>query len=88
MLINLVVIRETIDLHLCSLRQLRNFEDTNPEEVEGERLFQSDMLLSTDQWRALRERKGLASTTYRWPEGSDGFPLVPYVFSNDGKLVH
>ena len=59
--------------------------DTNPREVNGQPVFEGDILLTQEQRRALKERKGQASLSSRWEEGSDGYPLVPYVFSNDCK---
>lgn len=59
--------------------------DTNPKVVDGELVFEGDIVLTDEQWRIIKERKGLASLSSRWPEGSDGFPLVSYVFDNDGE---
>lgn len=59
--------------------------DNNPVVVDGQFIFEGDIVLTEKQWRSVKERKGLASSSYRWPEGSDGFPLVPYVFDTDGK---
>jgi len=60
-----------------------DFELTNPGATqEGEELFQSDVLLSKEQWEAVRERKAINYEGSRWPEGSDGYPLVPYVYSD------
>lgn len=68
--------------------QHRDFLETNPDEVEGERLFEGDILLTPAQRRALNERKALASAYYRWPKDrTDGKPLVPYVFA-DRKYQH
>ncbi|KAK8400468.1 hypothetical protein O3P69_003258 [Scylla paramamosain] len=63
----------------------RDFMDTNPTEVEGEPIFEGDILLTQSQWREIRERKGLNGESSRWPEGSDGYPLVPYLFT-DSRL--
>ncbi|KAK8744901.1 hypothetical protein OTU49_000675 [Cherax quadricarinatus] len=62
---------------------MRDFMETNPEEVEGKTLYQSDMLLSEEQWQSVRERKAMADLVYRWPNGGDGYPIVPYVFDGD-----
>lgn len=64
-----------------------DFLDTNPKTVDGESVFEGDILLSEAQRRALEERKGLISTARRWPAGSDGYPLVPYVFG-DSEFSH
>ncbi|XP_037776257.1 LOW QUALITY PROTEIN: blastula protease 10-like [Penaeus monodon] len=61
------------------------FEETNPDRVEAGELFDKDILLTEAQRRAMVLRKGLASENYRWPEGGDGFPRVPYRFA-DGNV--
>jgi len=61
---------------------VKPFEMTNPSRVAAGELYQSDMLLSDEQWESLRMRKALDSDQMRWSEGSDGFPLVPYVFTD------
>ncbi|XP_042888619.1 blastula protease 10-like isoform X9 [Penaeus japonicus] len=61
----------------------RPFEETNPDRVEAGELFDKDMLLTEAQWRDLALRKGLASERYRWPEGEDGYPRVPYRFMDN-----
>ncbi|KAK3895828.1 hypothetical protein Pcinc_000443 [Petrolisthes cinctipes] len=63
-------------------RQHPDFLDTNPDEVKGERLFEGDILLTPTQRRSLNERKGIAHPYYRWRDGSDGLPLVPYTFGD------
>lgn len=52
--------------------------------MDGLRILEGDILLTENQWRSLLERKGHADTTRRWPEGPDGYPLVPYIIT-DGK---
>ncbi|KAK3889241.1 hypothetical protein Pcinc_006809 [Petrolisthes cinctipes] len=64
------------------LEEHPDFLDTNPDEVEGERLFEGDILLTPTQRRSLNERKGIAHPYYRWRDGSDGLPLVPYTFGD------
>ncbi|KAK4315563.1 hypothetical protein Pmani_013254 [Petrolisthes manimaculis] len=59
-----------------------DFLENNPDEVEGEKLFEGDILLTPTQRRALNERKGIANPYYRWPDGRDGLPLVPYTFGD------
>ena len=66
------------------LFQVPNFIDTNPLEVDGAAVFGGDIVLTEEQWAAVRTRKGLTDLTKRWSEGSDGYPLVPYRFV-DGK---
>jgi len=58
------------------------FENSNPSRVAAGELYQSDMLLTEEQWAALRNRKAIKDVQYRWTEGSDGYPLVPYVFQD------
>ncbi|CAL4144042.1 unnamed protein product, partial [Meganyctiphanes norvegica] len=58
------------------------FEMSNPQRVAAGELYQSDMLLTEEQWDAVRERKAIDDQRYRWTEGSDGYPLVPYVFQD------
>jgi len=58
------------------------FEMSNPSAVAAGELYQSDMLMSEAQWDALRTRKALDNKQMRWTEGSDGYPLVPYVFQD------
>ncbi|XP_069182918.1 blastula protease 10-like [Procambarus clarkii] len=57
----------------------KGFEYSNPDFVAEEPLYQKDMLLTPQQWQALRERKTVANLTTRWPAGPDGSPLVPYI---------
>nr|XP_053627455.1 blastula protease 10-like [Cherax quadricarinatus] len=54
------------------------FEYTNPDFVDGKKLFEKDIMLTPEQWQALRERKAIRNLMYRWPDGPDGYPLVPY----------
>nr|XP_045593034.1 blastula protease 10-like [Procambarus clarkii] len=80
-------------MHKCRISHIRiatpfttslkdkGFEYTNPDIVDGRPLYQKDIMLTPQQWQALRERKAIADLTYRWPAGPDGFPLVPYVTS-------
>ncbi|CAL4063748.1 unnamed protein product [Meganyctiphanes norvegica] len=58
------------------------FENSNPSRVAAGELYQSDMLLTEEQWAALRNRKAIKDVQYRWTEGSDGYPFVPYVFQD------
>ncbi|CAL4068457.1 unnamed protein product, partial [Meganyctiphanes norvegica] len=60
----------------------QNFEDTNPAKVGDKDLFEADILLSDDQLEAILTRKALNYSSYRWSEGLDGFPYVPYVFQD------
>ncbi|KAK4288941.1 hypothetical protein Pmani_038058, partial [Petrolisthes manimaculis] len=60
-----------------------DFLDMNPSSVEGEPVFEGDLLLTKTQRRHLSERKAISSSTYRWPRGPSGYPLVPYVFGDD-----
>ncbi|XP_042228955.1 blastula protease 10-like isoform X2 [Homarus americanus] len=41
-------------------------------------LFGDDIILNEEQRRAIWERKAYIIPSSRWPEGSDGNPLVPY----------
>lgn len=54
----------------------------NPNKLAAGELYQSDMLLTDDQWAALRARKAINNEDMRWTEGSDGNPMVPYVFQD------
>nr|XP_053627432.1 protein SpAN-like [Cherax quadricarinatus] len=56
----------------------QEFEYTNPDSVDGQNLFEKDIMLTPEQWQALRERKAIRKLVYRWPDGPDGYPLVPY----------
>ncbi|CAL4116747.1 unnamed protein product [Meganyctiphanes norvegica] len=67
-------------LTLLALVAGQPFEMSNPSAVAAGELYQSDMLMSEEQWDALRTRKALDNKKMRWTEGSDGYPLVPYVF--------
>ncbi|XP_045110776.1 blastula protease 10-like isoform X3 [Portunus trituberculatus] len=58
---------------------LRDFMDTNPTEVKGDPVFEGDILLTQGQWRAMRERKGIAYETSYWTNGN-----VPYRFVSSG----
>ncbi|XP_042888671.1 protein SpAN-like, partial [Penaeus japonicus] len=58
------------------------FEQTNPDFVDGHRLFEKDIMLTEDQWRAVLARKGLASEARRWPEDASGTPRVKYRFAD------
>ncbi|CAL4110111.1 unnamed protein product, partial [Meganyctiphanes norvegica] len=58
------------------------FEMSNPRRVAAGELYESDMLLTEEQWAALRGRKAINNQLYRWTEGPDGFPLVPYLFQD------
>ncbi|CAL4180874.1 unnamed protein product, partial [Meganyctiphanes norvegica] len=66
---------------------IENFEDTNPAKVGDKDLFEADILLSDEQLEAILTRKAINDLTYRWSEGLDGFPYVPYVFQ-DCKYTH
>ncbi|CAL4205121.1 unnamed protein product, partial [Meganyctiphanes norvegica] len=56
------------------------FENSNPREVNGRELYQSDILLTDEQINILKDRKARADLAYRWTEGEDGYPVVPYTF--------
>lgn len=58
--------------------------ETNPVVVNGQRVLEGDMVLTENQWRAVRERKGLAALSSRWPE-TNGYPLVPYYLSDNSN---
>ncbi|XP_069953064.1 blastula protease 10-like [Cherax quadricarinatus] len=56
----------------------KGFEYSNPDYVDGEKLFEKDIMLTPEQWQALRERKAIRNLVYRWPNGPNGYPVVPY----------
>ncbi|XP_063842424.1 protein SpAN-like isoform X2 [Scylla paramamosain] len=60
-----------------------DFIDTNPSVINGQPVFEGDIILTENQWAAVRARKGLSDLTKRWSEGSDGYPVVPYRFTDD-----
>jgi len=63
--------------------KMRNeFEMTNPTHVNGEELFESDILLTPEQRKMMADRKATPYDYRRWSNGPDGNPLVPYVFSD------
>ncbi|XP_069939032.1 blastula protease 10-like [Cherax quadricarinatus] len=62
-------------------------ENTNPDSVDGKELFEKDIMLTSEQRRALRERKALSNLVYRWPDGPDGFPLIPYVMDTSVDVM-
>lgn len=80
-----LILFSALYLEFCVF-QVPDFMDTNPPVVNGERVFEGDIVLTMKQWRALKERKGLASSNSRWPEGADGYPLVPYRFNSGENL--
>ncbi|XP_066988799.1 zinc metalloproteinase nas-34-like [Macrobrachium rosenbergii] len=61
---------------------LGGFENVNPTHVNGEELFESDILLSPEQRRQFLERKAIPSLSSRWPNGPNGTPVVPYQFGD------
>ncbi|XP_064113798.1 blastula protease 10-like isoform X2 [Macrobrachium nipponense] len=61
---------------------LGGFENVNPSHVNGEELFEADILLSPEQKRQLLERKAISYTSMRWPNGPNGTPVVPYQFGD------
>lgn len=69
-----------------SLTQTRNFLETNPEKVKDYRMYEGDMLLTPEQWRAITERKETANVFRRWPKNPvTGFVNVPFLFGDDGR---
>ncbi|KAG7169551.1 Blastula protease 10-like 4 [Homarus americanus] len=56
------------------------FEFTNPDTVNGKELFEKDLMLTPEQWHAIRERKAISNVIFRWPPGPNGYPLIPYRF--------
>ena len=75
---------------LCEIRVIaiyskysfQEFEIKNPTEVSEGILREMDILLTKDQEAALMNRKSIDHSTYRWPDGKNGWPLVPYVISD------
>ncbi|KAK7028966.1 metalloendopeptidase activity protein [Halocaridina rubra] len=66
------------------VHQEKDFEMFNPTHVHGEKLYESDILLTLEQKAALAERKAIISSlNYRWQEAGNGFPFVPYVFADN-----
>ncbi|XP_066988776.1 blastula protease 10-like [Macrobrachium rosenbergii] len=61
---------------------LGGFENVNPTHVNGEELFESDILLSPEQRRQFLDRKAIPSLSSRWPNGPNGTPVVPYQFGD------
>ncbi|CAL4064371.1 unnamed protein product, partial [Meganyctiphanes norvegica] len=64
------------------LYDVEAFENSNPRWVAAGELYQADMLLTEEQWASFRLRKAIVGENFRWTEGSDGYPLVPYVFQD------
>ncbi|KAK8400274.1 hypothetical protein O3P69_003168 [Scylla paramamosain] len=62
----------------------RDFMDTNPTEVKGDPIFEGDILLTQSQWRAMREKKGIAYETSYWPDDSDGLPFCTLQICSHG----
>ncbi|XP_069941790.1 protein SpAN-like [Cherax quadricarinatus] len=58
------------------------FGYSNPDSVDEQKLFEEDIMLTSEQWEALRERKAIRDLVYRWPNGSDDYPLVPYYIAS------
>ncbi|XP_050714123.1 protein SpAN-like [Eriocheir sinensis] len=71
----------------------RDFMETNPSVVNGQQVFEGDMVLTESQWRAVRERKTLADLSARWPFTGQRLPHRNlnyksrlYTFSNTASL--
>nr|XP_053632801.1 uncharacterized protein LOC128688836 [Cherax quadricarinatus] len=62
------------------------FGYSNPDSVDEQKLFEEDIMLTSEQWEALRERKAIRDLVYRWPNGSDDYPLVPYYIASGGTV--
>lgn len=71
-------------IFVLSLRkQKESFENLNPTHVNGEELFESDIMLSPEQREAMAQRKAIITyPNYRWEIGTDGYPHVPYTFGD------
>ncbi|KAK3889784.1 hypothetical protein Pcinc_006345 [Petrolisthes cinctipes] len=62
-----------------------DFMELNPEEVDGKKLFEGDIMLTDEQWRMLKEERKFQNSgnnLYKWQPGPSGSPLVPYVFES------
>ncbi|KAK3884749.1 hypothetical protein Pcinc_010988 [Petrolisthes cinctipes] len=61
-----------------------DFMELNPEEVDGKKLFEGDIMLTDEQWRMLKEERKFQTygNLYKWQPGPTGDPLVPYVFES------
>ncbi|KAK3891266.1 hypothetical protein Pcinc_004841 [Petrolisthes cinctipes] len=61
-----------------------DFMELNPEEVDGKKLFEGDIMLTDEQWRMLKEERKFQTygNLYKWQPGPSGDPLVPYVFES------
>ncbi|XP_042203249.1 LOW QUALITY PROTEIN: protein SpAN-like, partial [Homarus americanus] len=75
-------------LLLCSLAlisssfaQLQPADELTPDHQEAGDLYQHDIMLTPEQKAILQGQvRGQANLIFRWPEGNDGYPLVPYQF--------
>jgi len=73
-------VNDEVEERIELVPEVEPFENTNPSRVDAGELYQSDMLLTDEQWESLKMRKAISYESYRWTKDGNGIPQVPYVF--------
>ncbi|XP_068246635.1 protein SpAN-like [Palaemon carinicauda] len=71
------------EITVCVSVKADGLEWMNPSHVNGQELFEGDILLTPEQSFMLQERKAVDFVARRWLNGPDGFPLVRYTFQDE-----